>query len=232
MLYLWPYMLFFSWPIIAQSFLQGNITVCNTWSQVPRKVLLLGTMTNLAMGIVHSNTIIHPFTLADNRHYVFYVFRILLRDSAIKYLAAPVYVLSGYAVIQALGAQPQASQKQLKRTDSTAAPSGCRSSFVLVWLITTTLSLVTAPLVEPRYAIIAWIMWRMHVPVEAVRVRPERQDTAGESERGFGTQWRSIYGVIVETLWFLTIAVGTSYMFLYRGFGWPQEPGRIQRFMW
>ena len=35
-----------------------------------------------------------------------------------------------------------------------------------------------------------------------------------------------------ETIWFLTVNMATGYMFLYRGFAWPQEPGRVQRFMW
>ena len=39
---------------------------------------------------VHFNTIVHPYTLADNRHYVFYVFKILRRYPALKYLAVPV----------------------------------------------------------------------------------------------------------------------------------------------
>jgi hypothetical protein len=24
----------------------------------------------------------------------------------------------------------------------------------------------------------------------------------------------------------------TGYVFLYKGFEWPQEPGKVQRFMW
>lgn len=36
----------------------------------------------------------------------------------------------------------------------------------------------------------------------------------------------------VETLWFVVVNIGTAYVFLYRGFEWPQEPGNVQRFMW
>jgi alpha-1,2-glucosyltransferase len=35
-----------------------------------------------------------------------------------------------------------------------------------------------------------------------------------------------------ETFWFLLINTVTGYVFLYRGFEWPQEPGKVQRFMW
>jgi alpha-1,2-glucosyltransferase len=41
---------------------------------------------------IHFNTIIHPFTLADNLHYVLYVFRILLLHLAFKYAAILVYI--------------------------------------------------------------------------------------------------------------------------------------------
>ena len=36
----------------------------------------------------------------------------------------------------------------------------------------------------------------------------------------------------LETVWFLTINLVTGYIFLYWGFEWPQEPGKVQRFMW
>ena len=36
----------------------------------------------------------------------------------------------------------------------------------------------------------------------------------------------------LETMWFLTVNLGTGYVFLYWGFTWPQEPGKVQRFMW
>lgn len=36
----------------------------------------------------------------------------------------------------------------------------------------------------------------------------------------------------LETAWFLVINIAVGYMFLYKGFEWPQEPGTVQRFMW
>jgi alpha-1,2-glucosyltransferase len=40
------------------------------------------------------------------------------------------------------------------------------------------------------------------------------------------------YRLWMETAWFLAINAITGYVFLYRGFSWPQEPGLVQRFMW
>lgn len=45
--------------------------------------------------VVHFNTIVHPYLLADNRHYIFYVWnRFLGRHAVSKYLAIPVYTVA------------------------------------------------------------------------------------------------------------------------------------------
>jgi alpha-1,2-glucosyltransferase len=179
------------------------------------------------LAAVHYNTIVHPYTLADNRHYVFYVFRILLRHPALKYLAVPVYYVCFWASIQSL-AYPAVSQEELGRAvHSKPDPiiavnkkSPCQVSFVVIWLVTTALSVVTAPLVEPRYFIIPWIIWRLHVPHAPVsfsfRGRPYSLDLR----------------VVVETVWLLAINAVVRHLFLYRTFTWPNEPGNVQRFLW
>jgi alpha-1,2-glucosyltransferase len=72
MLYIWPCIVFFSWPVL----LPGIV-------KLPRKKLpplsAALAMMELMLLAVHFNTIVHPLTLADNQHYIFYVFRILLR---------------------------------------------------------------------------------------------------------------------------------------------------------
>ncbi|KAK4690375.1 hypothetical protein P7C71_g6399, partial [Lecanoromycetidae sp. Uapishka_2] len=182
---------------------------------------------------VRYNTIVHPFTLADNRHYMFYVFRLLLRHPLIKYLAVPIYFTCAWATLTALGgpeeqstkppklkASPNKKEQQNSKFNNAAAPSeqssGTRVSFLLIWLLATTLSLATAPLVEPRYLIVPWLIWRL-------QVASPRQ---GKNSKGYNSLlW-------LETAWFLCINMVTGYIFLYWGFEWPQEPGMVQRFMW
>lgn len=44
--------------------------------------------------VVHFNTVVHPYLLADNRHYTFYVWnRFFARHEFAKYLAIPAYVV-------------------------------------------------------------------------------------------------------------------------------------------
>jgi alpha-1,2-glucosyltransferase len=223
-------MLFFSFPTTLAP-ITGLYSTFSTQgvqglrAKLPR-FYILTLVTLLAAATVHHNTIVHPFTLADNRHYVFYVFRILLRHPIVKYLAAPVYVLCGYIIVQTLGnntipAQSLKKEKEKKASEISTAES-CRTSFVIVWLATTALSLITAPLVEPRYCIIPWILWRLHVSAQS----GSSSVAKGRSE----PWWKNI--LMLETLWFCLINIGTGYLFLHRGFAWEQEPGKVQRFMW
>jgi hypothetical protein len=302
MLYIWPYFVFFSWPILVIPVL--NVALSKKvlpkylnygFTEQQRKlpnVLAILIVVPAMLAIVHFNTIVHPFTLADNRHYVFYVFRLLLGvHPAVKYAAVMAYFLCGWAVIAAFGfsvipapprllqipptaksasAAPTAPAKeQSKETRKSARarktpakkdsaqqkqpdpitpevlariqesliqrqkqqPELPRVSFVLVWLAATTLSLVTAPLVEPRYFIIPWVMWRLHLPPSSTLAVFRKQKPQGEDERA-RADFATNFPKFLETVWFIVINAVTGYVFLYKGFEWPQEPGKVQRFMW
>lgn len=179
--------------------------------------------------VVHFNTIVHPFTLADNRHYMFYVFRLLLRHSLTKYAVVPVYFVCAWLVINALG--------------STKSGAGERASFVLVWLAATTLSLVTAPLVEPRYFMIPWLIWRLHVPemVPPADAKDKKDDSESKNTNEalpkqhnsyHAMAWIRTHLLWIELAWFLLVNCATCWLFLERPFEWVQEPGKLQRFMW
>lgn len=235
MLYLWPYLLFFSIPVVVPPAISSAMNICThppNISNMFRQILTFTIATILAATVIHYNTIVHPFTLADNRHYVFYVFRILLRHPAIRYIAAPAYILCANLAIQTLGGRKsgqKSTQKSEKATSPVVPSSGCTTSFVIIWLATTTLSLVTAPLVEPRYCIIPWIMWRLHVP---------RSVVATAEKKAVNENWllkvlqNAQTRLLLETIWFCLVNAVTGYIFLYWGFKWPQEEGKVQRFMW
>ena len=236
MLYIWPYFAFFSWPLLYRSCLPSTIWPLSYRNRFPRKTIICTTMVVMLV-VVRYNTIVHPFSLADNRHYMFYVFRLLLRHPSIKYLVVPIYVGCAWVTLTALGGQPTA--RRVAEQESTPE-MGHRASFILIWLLATALSIITTSLVEPRYLIVPWLMWRLHL----ANLRPEGRTSAGMPntvrkrlfflpkffkmnlyEQHDNRLW-------LETLWFLAINLATGYMFLYRGFEWPQEPGKVQRFMW
>ncbi|KAK7619694.1 alpha-1,2 glucosyltransferase alg-10 [Phyllosticta citricarpa] len=258
MLYIWPYILFFSFPILAPSIISAllslvpatavparfrSLTTPGQKDLLPR-VSVLAAWTLVAAVIVHFNTIIHPFTLADNRHYVFYVFRILRlypllkrmgRNSSARLAATPRLTPAAAeeekkqaASQQGGGRKEVVVPKDVTKDD--LVEEGCQVSFVLVWLATTALNLVTAPLVEPRYLIVPWIMWRLHFPIG----QGEKREGEGSADgKGAAQMPAAAHGtwLWVETAWFLLVNLATGYVFLNWGFEWRQEPGSVQRFM-
>ncbi|KAK9778629.1 putative DIE2/ALG10 family-domain-containing protein [Seiridium cardinale] len=247
MLYIWPLFAFFSVPLFAPQVLQLSKTLqryacLQSTSKLPRsaekpkqdsraKINYLGVAFSVilflcglvaAVFIIRYNTIIHPFTLADNRHYMFYVFRYtIMRGSVIRLLLAPVYIFCATLVWTSL------YQLEPKVSPITADPkvgsstTGVLSSQIMILLFTTALSLMTAPLVEPRYFILPWVFWRLMVP----------RRTGGRQE---GWDWT----LVLETGWFLVVNALLMYIFLTRPFVWKMEDGRVldggnvQRFMW
>ncbi|EFR00010.1 hypothetical protein MGYG_03017 [Nannizzia gypsea CBS 118893] len=252
MLYIWPYFMFFSWPIILYPWALGlwnyigqsnPKNLSQLTSRLPRLGIMLSVLV-LMIPVVHLNTIVHPFTLADNRHYVFYVFRLLLRYPMVKYAVIPIYLLCGWTTIAAFNTSSTSistdqiisttsDDKGSKESNKAQSQSffsteiSTRTSFVLIWLIATSLSLITAPLVEPRYFIIPWVIWRLHI----TPLSRKNKDTP-ESEATVRSPILEFTPLLTETAWYLLINLVTGYMFLYKGFEWPQEPGKVQRFMW
>ncbi|KAL8634849.1 MAG: hypothetical protein Q9228_007596, partial [Teloschistes exilis] len=234
MLYIWPYITFFSFAllypyilaaIIPRKLLPSSFRTTPPSFQRPQLKVALPICAIMAL-IVRYNTILHPFTLADNRHYTFYVFRLLLRSHPLtRYAVIPIYYFSAYAAIAALGGPPNAPRPRRKSSSSAAVTyqvpgdrlpppniwsddeyRGKHVSFALIWLLATALSVITAPLVEPRYFILPWLIWRIHV----VPCRSTGENTArrlDKKDRGIrefvkGVFWnRHDPNVWLETVW-------------------------------
>ncbi|KAI2602135.1 glycosyltransferase family 59 protein [Hypoxylon sp. NC1633] len=216
-------------------------------------ILILACTLIAAVIIVHFNTIIHPFTLADNRHYMFYIFRYtILRAWWIRYALIPVYFICGWLCLAALQGDSSAMSKDIQwiqtpfTTSNTPSPppalrklpanntalaaeTQSPSASTAVFLVfVTILSLVTTPLVEPRYFILPWVFWRLLVPAQPAQ-------PALPSPEPLVSRWL-VLGL--ETAWFLLINAATMYVFAARPFYWQTsdgelaDGGRVQRFMW
>lgn len=135
--YFFGFALTFGWPLIF-------FLVPMRWGKVHAMVsVVLLTMGVLA---VRYGTIVHPFLLADNRHYTFYVWRRIINARLwTRYALVPVYVFSAMSFVRIL------SKKQ----------SGL---WILGWLLATCLTLVPSPLIEPRYLIMPYLMMRLYMP--------------------------------------------------------------------
>lgn len=236
MLYIWPFILVFSWPVLLPCLARPEWLL----EQLPRYSLNFLALIAIT-AVVHLNTIVHPFLLADNRHYTFYVFKILRAYPWLWYALVPVYAISAWLSIIALGGMPEGEaakhttsnrEKRRQRAKETGneRDKGTHLSFLIVWLVSTSLSLITAPLVEPRYFIVPWLIWRLHVPSPN-----DTSITGSQDKQGRLRQALSVFvggAVWIEIMWYLLINLMTCGLFLEREFRWSQSPDEIQRFMW
>lgn len=82
----------FAWPALLSSLQQKS------GSSSLRQVISVRTLvplTVLCLAAVHLGTIAHPFLLADNRHFTFYLWRkVINRTSWTRYALAPLYALA------------------------------------------------------------------------------------------------------------------------------------------
>ncbi|KAF4995818.1 hypothetical protein FGRMN_4880 [Fusarium graminum] len=254
----------------------------------------------VSVAIVRYNTIIHPFTLADNRHYMFYVFRYTIRRASwIRYaliipytlarwmtwgtiagcsqwffivhepacstngrgtaafLSHPTFTNRGFSPRQTNAPFPtevrddsqdvssqQELSKALEQDPLLASVEPASTSTGLIFLLATTLSLMTAPLVEPRYFIIPWVMWRLLVPAWRLHDHGNYGDVASRLSNYPKTRPMFLFfqrydlRLMLETFWFIAINAATGYIFLTKPYIWKAEDGtvldggRLQRFMW
>ncbi|KAI9124776.1 hypothetical protein K1719_004103 [Acacia pycnantha] len=93
---------------------------------------------------VHYFSAAHPYLLADNRHYPFYLWRkIIMAHWSIKYLLVPLYIWSWLSIIHTLG---QFHNK----------------IWILAYFVAVAAVLVPAPLIEFRYYTIPFFFLALH----------------------------------------------------------------------
>ncbi|XP_076243819.1 alpha-1,2-glucosyltransferase Alg10 [Calliopsis andreniformis] len=138
--------------------------------------------------IVHSNTLVHPYVLADNRHYVFYFWnKFMGRYKLFKYLLIPVYFFTLYTMFRGI--------KHLRFTTQ------------INYVLMVSLVLIPQLLVEPRYFIIPYILYRVLIE------KPKN--------------WQ----IIMEFITTLVINFLQFYIFVNKEFYWSDQP-HPQRISW
>lgn len=139
--------------------------------------------------LINKFTYVHEYLLADNRHYTFYIWRkIFQRHWIVKYLAIPCYIYGMFIIAHQLIS---------------------RNSVLFVILFIKCVALVTIPqkLLEFRYFIIPFLIFRLHAPLP------------------------SPLSLLLEAALYITVNCLTVLLFLYKPFHWENSPD-VQRFMW
>lgn len=95
--------------------------------------------------IVHYNTLIHPYLLADNRHYTFYIWKRFYQNIIwFRYIITPVYLFGIYAIINSV----------YNKKDVT---------FALFYIPCTIVVLILQKMIEVRYFLIPFIFLRSRI---------------------------------------------------------------------
>ena len=143
----------------------------------------------LIAACVSKFTYAHEYLLADNRHYTFYIWRkIFMKHWSLKYLVIPGYIY---------GAMVMAQQLLVKNSQY----------FILLFLASVLLVTVPQKLLEFRYFIIPYLIFRLHTPLP------------------------SPISLCLEIVLYAFVNCATVVLFLYRPFYWDNSDD-VQRFMW
>lgn len=136
------------------------------------------------------NRIAHPFILADNRHFTFYIWRYFLSKELIRFLLVPAYAICLLVMFESLVHKP--------------------TLWIFFYAIALSLTLIPSPLIEFRYFLIPFFLYRIHLDPEEANVL-------------YHYEW--LYYMAINTLVF--------YLFLMYPFTWKHDDaGFTQRFMW
>ncbi|XP_038833772.1 dol-P-Glc:Glc(2)Man(9)GlcNAc(2)-PP-Dol alpha-1,2-glucosyltransferase [Salvelinus namaycush] len=181
--YFFSFALFFSIPTSlcyhrALRFLQ-------TLKKQPLLYLLI---TGLCLLLVWKFTFVHKYLLADNRHFPFYVWkRIFQKHEAVRFALIPAYIFAAWNFVDTLKS---------------------RSLFwILAFLVCLLAATVPQKLLEFRYFIVPYLLYRLHMPLP------------------------SLTRLVLEFLLYTAVNAATLYIFVNKTFQWPNSPA-VQRFMW
>ncbi|KAI8904378.1 alpha-2-glucosyltransferase Alg10 [Gorgonomyces haynaldii] len=150
-----------------------------------KSLLSIAVFGGLSYLIVKNYTFEHPFLLADNRHYTFYIWRYFLKTR--RLLLVPLYAIAGFYLTRTISRLPV--------------------YWTLLYTVCLIVTLVPSPLLEFRYFIIPFFLWRLNQPLQLLELQS------------------------LEFIFSLGVNLFAFYLFLFKPFEWTHEPG-TQRFMW
>ena len=138
--------------------------------------------------LVWNFTYAHRYLLSDNRHYTFYVWaRIYQRHDLIKYGLVPCYLYTFWSMATCL------QDKNIL--------------WKCVFCLCVATNLVPSMLLEFRYFIIPYLIFRLNMPLA------------------------SYFRLITEMVFYIAVNVLTLYIFIAKPFRWMDSQD-VQRFMW
>lgn len=181
--YFFAFTLFFSFPVSL-----CFIRVCHFFEALKKRPFFFLSLTCIALLLVWKFTFAHSYLLADNRHFTFYVWKgIFQRHQLMRFVLVPAYVFAGW---------------------NFADSFKLRSLFWnLAFLSCLLAATVPQKLLEFRYFIVPYLLYRLHMPLP------------------------SLPRLLLEFLLYTAVNAATLYIFITKTFHWPDST-ETQRFMW
>ncbi|XP_020508653.2 dol-P-Glc:Glc(2)Man(9)GlcNAc(2)-PP-Dol alpha-1,2-glucosyltransferase [Labrus bergylta] len=181
--YFFSFALFFSLPVSL-----CYHRVLRFFQALKKQPFFFLLVAGLSLLLVWKFTFVHRYLLADNRHFPFYVWkRLFQRHELVRFLLVPAYLFAGWNFL-----------------DSLKSRSLFWSLALLVCLLAAT---VPQKLLEFRYFIVPYLMYRLHMPLP------------------------TLPRLVVEFLLYTAVNAATLYIFISKTFHWP-DSAVTQRFMW
>lgn len=228
MFYCFTFICFFSLPLwFSRNFLLMYKRRCQL---KPVKLFfeIIGIMI-----VIRYFTKVHPFLLADNRHYTFYLFKRLIGSNSrlIKYLImAPVYHFSTFVYMEVLRPSQFAFEPiaPLPVKDPIDLPIQLSHISWTILMVCTFLTIVPSPLFEPRYYILPFFFWRLFITCSA---EPIINELVPAKETETPVTISSTRRLGLEVIWFMFINIALLIIFISHPFSWESEQFS-QRIIW
>lgn len=178
-------------------------------------------------------TKVHPFLLADNRHYTFYLFRRLIGNKSrlIKYFfMTPIYHFSTFAYLEVMRPNQLTFHPitPLPIKEPVHLPIQLTHVSWTALITCTMVTIVPSPLFEPRYYILPYFFWRIFITCSC---EPLIKDLKPAKEGENPITISSTKRLFMEFLWFMLFNVVTLVIFSKVSFPWTTEP-YLQRIIW
>lgn len=175
--------------------------------------------------VIRYFTVIHPFLLADNRHFTFYLLKkIITRNFCFKYLLMPaVYHFATFTYIEVVRPRVMHFHPILPIEIKSAVDLPIQLTHIswTVLILCTFMTVVPSPLFEPRYYILPFIFWRLFVSAS-----PEAYIS-----KEVPTRFSCTKRLTFELIWFIIINAFTLFIFIKYPFVWTTEQ-YLQRITW
>ncbi|KAL3230671.1 hypothetical protein RNJ44_01120 [Nakaseomyces bracarensis] len=178
-------------------------------------------------------TKVHPFLLADNRHYTFYLFKRLMNHNRrlIKYgLMAPIYHFCTFVYLEILRPSEMVFDPiiPLPIKDPIQLPVQLTHISWTALILCTIATVVPSPLFEPRYYILPYYFWRLFITCSAEPIWGEVLPALPDEKPVTISSTKRLF---LEFCWFWVIDLFTLLVFIRYAFPWQTEQF-LQRIIW